>query len=222
MDVLRAALAGHGLRIGGVLDLKEADPLPAGLRRTARSIVLVSAAGTAMWPYFSAWRARQESEPDDPLDTWSRVVIGAVAEACGCHGVFPSDKPYMPFQSWAMRATGLKPSPLGLLIHPDFGLWHAFRGAIVFDHPLRPDMPDTDVSHPCDTCREKPCLSACPVNAVSASTFDFGSCRAHLKGDKAGTCMQSGCLARNACPVGAQYRYSPDQQAFHQQSFIKS
>ena len=29
-----------------------------------------------------------------------------------------------------MRAEGLKPSPLGVLVHPDFGLWHGYRGAI--------------------------------------------------------------------------------------------
>ena len=32
-----------------------------------------------------------------------------------------------------MRAEGLKPSPIGILMHPQFGLWHAYRGALLFD-----------------------------------------------------------------------------------------
>ncbi len=31
-----------------------------------------------------------------------------------------------------MAAEGLKPSPLGLLMHPEYGLWHGYRGAILF------------------------------------------------------------------------------------------
>src|SRR4030095_137820 len=37
---------------------------------------------------------------------------------------------------WAMRAEAVAPSPLGILIHPDYGLWHAYRGALAFAERL--------------------------------------------------------------------------------------
>ena len=76
-------------------------------------------AGAAPWPHFLRWRrsASRQTLPD-PLDTWSREVIGAVAQQFGARAVSPSDTPYLPFQQWAMRAEGLKPSPLGILMHP--------------------------------------------------------------------------------------------------------
>jgi hypothetical protein len=46
--------------------------------------------------------------------------------------VFPFERPYLPFQRRAMRAEACYPSPLGLLIHPDYGLWHGYRGALLF------------------------------------------------------------------------------------------
>jgi hypothetical protein len=33
--------------------------------------------------------------------------------------------------------------------------------------------------------------------------------------------MQSGCLARQACPVGVEYRYEPEHAAFHMQAFAQ-
>ena len=60
-----------------------------------------------------------------------RVSLFDSAAEIGGQAIFPSDKPYMPFQQWAMQAEGLKKSPLGMLIHPVYGLWHAYRGAIL-------------------------------------------------------------------------------------------
>ena len=99
----------------------------------------------AAFPALAAERSRQELA--NPLDTWSREVIGEVAEEFGARAVSPSDRPYLPFQQWAMRAEGLRPSPLGILMHPEYGLWHAYRGALLFDveipiqAPQRGDLP---------------------------------------------------------------------------------
>ena len=126
--------------------------------------------------------------------------------ALGGRACFPSQKPYPPFQQWAMRAEGLKPSPLGILIHPVYGLWHAYRGAIAFDHEILIQEAQ-EQSHPCDLCIGKPCLSACPVNAFSGEGYDVAACRSHLATEAGGECMGGGCLARLACPVGRDYVY---------------
>ena len=58
----------------------------------------------------------------DPLDRWSRRVVDALAAALGARALYPFDgPPHWPFQRWARRAEAVHVSPLGLLIHPDYG-----------------------------------------------------------------------------------------------------
>ncbi|TIR48865.1 MAG: hypothetical protein E5X26_05025, partial [Mesorhizobium sp.] len=156
----------------------------------------------------------------NPLDTWSREVIGAVAQAFGARAVSPSDRPYLPFQQWAMRAEGLKPSPLGILMHPQYGLWHAYRGALLFEEEIFLPEP-REAIHLCDTCVEKPCMNSCPVDAYSEQGFAHEACLGHVRGPGGGLCRTSGCLDRNACPYGADYRYPPEVQAFHMAAFAR-
>jgi epoxyqueuosine reductase QueG len=147
-------------------------------------------------------------------------MIGAVAGKFGATSVSPSDRPFLPFQQWAMRAEGLRPSPLGILMHPEYGLWHAYRGALLFDRAIGIEGHETG-EHPCDFCVSKPCLSACPVEAFTAEGFAFDRCISHLRRPEGVACRESGCRARNACPVGAGYRYPAEVQAFHMAKFIR-
>lgn len=227
---LQTELGAHGLSVFGAVS------------EESRTIILVGHAGSTIWQHFSHWlhthfasfshgfRARGVSSSGgsrplsdlilEPLDTWSKEVIGEIAADFGGKAIFPSDQPYQPFQQWAMAATGMKSSPLGILIHPVYGLWHAYRGAIVFDGVTLSQSVEK-LSHPCDTCVEKPCLSACPVNAFSDGAYDVGSCRDHVRSDSGKACLTGGCLARRACPVGKAYEYVPEQMQFHMSAFVK-
>ena len=214
-----AALAVHGLIPRGGFAFGAGDAAPDGPSgRPARSVLLVGHGGGTIWPHFSAWRETQPADLKNPLDTWSRSVIGAVANTTSARAVFPSDRPYLPFQQWAMQAEGLKPSPLGILMHPRFGLWHAYRGAMLFESDPALPVPETTI-HPCDSCAGKPCLNACPVRAFSAGGFDAVACRTHLRSPDGTACLGGGCLARAACPVGAEHRYGAEQTAFHMAAF---
>ena len=42
-------------------------------------------------------------------------------------------RPCFPSSASAGAASPVHPSPIGLLIHPRWGLWHAYRGALVFE-----------------------------------------------------------------------------------------
>jgi len=75
--------------------------------------------------------------------------------------------------------------------------------------------------HPCDRCSDKPCLAACPAGAVTRDRFDVPACRTFLGSEGEGTCMDGGCLARNACPVGVDYRYAPEQLRFHMEALSR-
>jgi hypothetical protein len=214
---LRAVLEPHGFFLRGVVNFAEGDKAPV-LKdgRAAASIVLLGNIGSSIWPAFARWRnVPANKDAQNPLDIWSKAVIEPVARDVGATAYFPSDPPWQPFQQWATRAEDLRPSPLGILIHPEYGVWHGYRGALGFGHFLPAALPARH-AHPCDTCSGKPCLSACPVAAVLASGFQISPCRAHLgTADGQAGCMVSGCLARNACPVGVQHRYQPEQLRFH-------
>ncbi|MEP7454798.1 hypothetical protein [Phyllobacterium sp. SB3] len=217
LEDIAAGLRPFGLvpRGGFVFDRQT---LPPNLASEARpvSVVMIGHFGSAIWPHFIKWQQLQ-SGVTDPLDAWSKHVLNRVAMKFGAVAVFPSDRPYQPFQQWAKRAEGISASPLGLLIHPQYGLWQAFRGALLFDCEIEFSQQST-ASHPCDTCLEKPCLSACPVNAFNGTDFAVDCCRDYLSSEGF-ECMENGCKARLACPVGQEHTYLQDQQRFHMAAF---
>ena len=178
-----------------------------------RTIVLAGHVGSSFWPNFE--RFRDSYRGNDPLDAWSRSVGDAIEAELDCVALYPFEKPWWPFQSWIARTEGLRPSPLGILIHPEFGLWHGYRAAFAFREAINIPAPKA-LAHACDDCTDKPCMAACPVGAVAEQAFQLKACRTHLAGNvgRAG-CMVQGCLSRNACPVGAGYRYNGAQLRFH-------
>lgn len=211
---IHAALSEQGLLPRGAFHPGREDGAPDGIG----TILLVGNAGPAMWNSFAATR----TQDPNPLDTWSKTVVGEIARRFGATPLFPSDgPPYLPFQRWAMRAEPVHPSPLGILIHPDYGLWHGYRGALAFAGRL-PIQPRDNRPSPCETCADRPCLSACPVAAFAEDGYDVPACASHLRQPAGEDCMALGCRARRACPVGADYAYEPAQAAFHMAAFLRA
>lgn len=221
LDELLRRLAQHGLMLrGGFRPAPEDDVpvLPGGA--APATLLLVGNAGPALWRSFSASPELGDGAPD-PLDRWTRRVLAAVAAEFDAVPLFPfGGRPHLPFQRWALRAEPVHRSPLGMLIHPEYGLWHAYRGALAFREPLvlepRPQVPS-----PCDSCADRPCLRACPVGAFGQGGYDVAACRSHLAAGAA-ACFESGCLARAACPVGRSYAYAPAQAGFHMRAFARA
>lgn len=189
----------------------------AGPEFEGKSLVLIGNTGPAMFDRF----ASERDPARDLMDQWTQDVLAPLADALGARALFPFDTPHPPFLTWARAAGAGHTSPLGMNIHPKFGLWHAYRAAFLFDHPIT--LPPAVVStSPCDTCLDKPCLATCPVGAFSPDGYDVAACAAHLSAAEGKHCRTSGCLARNACPVGHEYFYSPDQTRFHMVAFMKA
>ncbi len=211
-DDIAAALAGYGLVARGAFHPQAADGAPAG----AGTLLLAGNAGPAMWRAFAA----DVPAGPDPLDAWCGAALEEIAGRFGAVALLPSDgPPYLPFQRWAMRADDVFRSPLGILIHPEYGLWHGYRGALAFAD-RRPLPPRTAHSHPCESCDTRPCLATCPVAAFGADGYDVPACTAHLRSDAGADCMALGCRARRACPVGRDHAYEPAQADFHMRAFL--
>ena len=154
--------------------------------------------------FWTAVQAASEAKGPDPIDRWTMRSLAGVADAL----LFPfGGLPHHPFQRWAKRADpSLSTSPLGILIHPEFGLWHALRGALVFEERLPLPVIERRPS-PCESCEAKPCLRACPVGAFTLGGYDSVSCRSYLRTLSGQPCMIQGCQARMACPVGREHAY---------------
>jgi hypothetical protein len=182
------------------------------------TLVLAGFAGNSDWRHFKDSAEACDGAPDS-LDRWSLRVIGTLGRDLGATAMFPFiGPPWLPFLRWARKAEPLHPSPLGMLIHPDWGLWHAWRGALAFRARLELPAPDRRPS-PCDRCSDKPCLTACPVAAFQQNHYDVAACVAHIETPRGADCMNEGCRARRACPIGAEHRYNPDQANFHMRAF---
>lgn len=215
LALLEDALQSSGLKILGCFHTEEESTL-----------VLIGNAGPEMWRAFET-SGYDERNPN-PLDDWSRRTIEKAAERlsydlqCPISALFPFDgPPYHPFQRWATRSGNAFPTPIGPLLHPEYGMWHAYRGALCIECPL--ELPVNIVStSPCATCADKSCLETCPVDAFTTEGYDVSACLDLLEKEPVGECFSTGCMARKACPVGQEFIYEKAQAGFHMEKFLKA
>ena len=216
---LQDALRQHGLFVRGVTRLDDAEIATWGFDPGKPWLALVGNVGSSYWPVFSQAREYGDGEPD-PLDRWSRRIAAMLAEELSLHPVFPfSGPPYYPFQQWAQRAEELEQSPIGVMMHPRYGLWHSYRFALL-GAGFGPQETPQPVASPCQSCDGQPCLHRCPVDAYDANGYDVERCAAYLQQTPQAECHQQGCLARYACPVAPELQYAAEQGRFHLRAFL--
>lgn len=182
---------------------------------TTTTLLMVGSVGPMFWEQV---RQAPEAAGPDPINRWTERVLGDLADAV----LFPFHGPsYHPFQRWARRADPeLATSPLGILIHPEFGLWHALRAALQFRQRL--ELPAaTGRPSPCTSCADRPCLNTCPVDAFGAHGYAVATCRTYLGTLSGQPCMIQGCQARLACPIGKAYRHRGGQAQHHMRAFAR-
>ncbi len=180
--------------------------------------LLLGNVGSSLWPAFSKSPFFEDEMPD-PMNRWTESVVGEAASKLGAQARYPFGETVWPFQRWAKAATRMQQSPIGLLIHPKFGLWCAFRAVLVFDEAFAVPAPK-EAAHPCNDCADKPCLKTCPVEAFAVGAYDVAACRTHISSSDGEICKTGGCRARLSCPVGRDNAYLEAQQAFHMAAFL--
>ncbi len=178
-----------------------------------RTVLVIGNVGGAMWPAFR----REETAGADPLDRWTRARLQPIADRLGATFVHPSDEPFQPFQRWAQRADDVWPSPIGLLVHRTFGLWHAYRGAFLFaGRRVRDARRSGSATSPCLTCRRPALPDDVPGRRVHAGwvrQHGVRTARPFRTGSDVSVRRVCGddVPARSACDD----RYEPDQMRFH-------
>ena len=214
-----AYLRDRGLNLLGVLDVAA---LPAAVREPLAAaglelagypcLVVIGHAGRRLWAELN----RTPFNSPDPVDDYSRQHTAHFAQQylgdTGWRLLYPSEV-FFPLNLLGELVGWGRPSPLGLGMHPEYGLWWAYRTVFLSQLPLPVTVP-VATPHPCDSCVGQPCLAACPAGALSPTAgFDVYACSDYRV--SAGSSCAAQCLARQACPVGAQHRYTPDQINYH-------
>lgn len=220
LQKIEADLSDFGLKIRSVRVFDEPTNIE-GLN--AKSVALIGHIGSAHWDHFENWWSQdQNKELEHPLDEWSKSIIKPLARKFRGVAVFPSDEPYYPFQNWALDSNNLSSSKINILINKDIGTWHGYRGALAFDFELDGKSTSIEALDLCATCIDKPCMSACPVNAFGSENFLYSDCQSYLATQEGeATCMTHGCSARNACPYGVEHKYKSPHMKFHMRAFRK-
>jgi len=208
-----------GLRCCGGFHISETLEAQTDLPTGIKTVILIGNTGSAFWRQFK--KARPAGP--HPINRWTRDNLLEIADQLSARTIFPFDgPPFPPFQKWAMWTEDVFPSPIGPLVHGEFGLWHAYRGALLFESrtelPPRTDNP----ASPCDNCPDKPCMKSCPVDVFSDDPFNFKACVGYVNSTAGKDCRSNGCQARRACPVGSDHCYEPDQAAYHMQFFLEN
>jgi len=207
-----------------VFDISPADSAPHAVpdTRTIRCIVLLGP-GFRFWEVFTASHEYTDERPH-PLDRWSQRVISNLADSLGASALFPfGGPPFRPFPDWALNSGRFWSSPGRLLVHDQTGLMVSFRGALGFSEVVS----ETDAKNPhdlpekpCTTCKGQPCLTACPVDALTETGYDIARCKSFLQSDAGRDCMERGCAVRRACPISKGALRYPEQSAFHMRAFL--
>lgn len=126
-----------------------------------------------------------------PLDDYSKDLIikfgnESLNEDLTNNFLYPHDSLTIPLQQLGRRLNLCAQSPLGIDIHPEYGLWFAFRAVVFSKQHLEEKLLPTFQS-PCESCKEKDCLKG-----------------------------ESFRKKRLACPIGAHHRYSDEQLDYHE------
>ncbi|MCV0429220.1 MAG: hypothetical protein K5905_27535 [Roseibium sp.] len=200
-------------------DANAGMPEMQGDERT-KALLLIGSTGPSLWPVFTRSTEYSDDAPH-ALDRYTKRVLTDLANTNGFRVLFPFEgPPYYPFQQWAIKCGGFSQSPMGVLAHRDYGPWSGFRAVFLSPDRQPHFIGPATMQGPCETCQDKPCLSVCPANALSREAgYDVPSCRAHLEATENAECL-SGCLARRACPFGAEHQQEAATARFHMRSFL--
>ena len=209
LSLLEHSLRAYGLLVLGILE-ESADS----------QIVLIGNAGSSIWPLFAKSPENQDGLAH-PMDRWSKRVGSSIASELEADVIFPFEgPPYPPVLNWTEQAGQAFPSPISMFIHRKYGLWHAYRFALLLKEPLSgAKEPGPGVS-PCLSCATQPCLEACPVDAFTSEKYRVGDCVDYLASDTDSPCREQGCTARKACPVAVQNQYDSAHARFHMKAFL--
>ncbi|MGH7779400.1 MAG: hypothetical protein ACREQR_06205 [Candidatus Binataceae bacterium] len=236
IEKIRRAGAPYGLNLVATAAVERYDAAvtehyrAAAIAPDARTIIVVGNGGGELW---AALKRHAGEHPGwwqraNPLDDFTREIVEreilppAREGGANIRVVYPFMNNAATLNFIALgKAAGLAgPSILGVVVHPVYGPWMAFRAAILIDQAI--DAPGPAVAFdPCPSCTVRSCIPACPVDAIAfPAGWDTPRCLTH-RVEVEPDCAPR-CHARAGCVLGPEHRYPADELAYHQMRALRA
>jgi len=157
----------------------------------------------------------------DPVDRYSETVVREFLLATQADASFEFVYPgpfILNLQDLGALAGWHHPSPLMVGMNAEYGTWFAYRALVLANTDfsttnIRDELPTEDLDSPCQSCSSRACMHACPANAIAQEQFNLSACLSYRQQDNS-LCAQN-CVARYACPVASEHRYTEEQMHYH-------
>lgn len=170
-------------------------------------LILIGHGGRRLWERVSAGGLQGA----DPIDEYTRHTIAAwfADRMPGRHFrlLYPGEQ-MLGLQQLGTLAGWHHPSPFMVGLDDEWGSWFAYRAVVLADTDFEPSAVAKRTA-PCLSCQSKPCIAACPGDALDGGSFSQVRCADHRL--QHGSSCEATCVARLACPVAVEHRYSDAQ-----------
>jgi len=184
-----------------------------------RQLLVFGHAGSGFWDSLD-----EPLTGSHPLDSMSIRMVEDFLQRIGCADylvLYPSTDLQIDLRGLGKQLGWHTDSALGIGINPLHGTWFAYRVVVLANTTYEPayePVANNLADAPCSSCINRPCVEACPVGAPGV-TFDLQACMDERVREGSACAYQ--CPARNACPVGTEYRYDQDQMRYHYQESLQ-
>jgi ferredoxin-like protein FixX len=192
-----------------------------------RQLWMFGNGGPGFWQAFSRYRQQQMDKgetqlSDHPMDHFARETVRTFLDEKALNGDFQFLYPgsfVLNLQSLGRLLGWHHDTPLKIGLHPLYGLWFAYRAVVLVNADEAtspwpaPTTAATTAPTTCQACTSKACIRSCPASAISEEQFSLAHCVDYRR-QVDSPCAQK-CIAREACPVATEYRYSDAQIRFH-------
>lgn len=176
-----------------------------------KTLLLFGNGGPAFW---QAYQGFQTTDPHS-VDAFSRHLVTDFMKRCwpatDYRFLYPGSAA-VPLQALGQHVGWHHDSPMKVGINDTWGLWYAYRALVALADEWEPSRTVPSVS-PCLTCHDKPCIKACPPKALDDQQLRLERC-IDFRLLEGSVCSHQ-CLARGACPIAPEQRYSQDQIQYH-------
>ena len=217
-----------GLNLQAVINLKDLPPeLNNQLALTSEKfnqysqLILIGHAGQKLWQKLKRWQELNLSSKtsEDPIDCFSKYHVEKYfndrLNADDFEIIFPLSKPaqntqqsFLNLQEIGQLVGWHHPSPFGVGINQQWGSWFAYRAVVLSKSDFQPTKPLNAMS-PCQNCEKKPCIQACPADALDRESLNLDLCLSYRR--KENSSCQERCIARMSCPVAKEHQYDLQQ-----------
>ncbi|TQV89628.1 hypothetical protein [Aliikangiella coralliicola] len=190
-------------------------------------LIVIAHGGRLMWQKVKEWQTRLQPHGEknsplkskDPIDDFSTEMVTQFFAQRFAENEFELIFPNNPAQN--NKPIGLQklgelagwhhPSPFRVGINQEWGSWFAYRAVVLVKSQYQL-ITHTYLS-PCHNCHDKPCISACPAEALRDGDLSLEKCLDYRK--KQNSLCENRCLARLACPIAKSNQYSEEQVNYH-------